>query len=994
MPTIPTIIEDDGEDIRLVDEEDVEGNERERENEEEEGGNGEILEEDDITDEAGEDETVDVVEDEYGASENIDEGEDEEIKEEKNVEIGINDNEEYGDGKNGSNEIGARSSSDCNGMDDENDDMEDKFLQKFLNTSDVEEDIVGDVDEDDVDVNEETKDAINDVGYVMDDDDYCETDLEDYSEDEVDIYDFESVYLHSCEKNSVRPLKRILDQANKNAITLTRTCLGLAQCNAIATSFEVHMELKAIDFSDCQLCGEGIFVLLTNLSSHEKLESINLSKNHLDMKGMDALATLLANNSSIRNLTLQATHIDEHLFARLAPALEKCCVSHLDFSENQLGEQSGMLLKTILESNSQIQHLNVSWNAISLRGAKAIASALCLNTSLKSLDAGWNGFADEGAESLAKMLRDNSTLDSLDISNNRITTKGFSHIAKALSMNSTLTSLRIAKNHIDEEGMELLVNTLSSENTTLHFVDAESIPVSQELSTRIAALTTPSKIFFDERGKKRKLEQLVKALKNDVCQLIGIDKIKDIIAASSSSTHKERYIIDQLMLALNVYSSGFLTTELSNAFEKARELEMKMFLVYCGFCGGDIIDAPTMQKIEHLQDVVFSAYTAAIKAYVTCNIQSQRMKAAFDAFCSVNKDYSLKFYKRLRAGYISECIFQAILLKYLQSNPHPAVSEHMMHNKLSQETQTLLEDYTKEILAYSKRIFRLLPNSKFALAQAEYCHSRQSNSRDNRDARIAASHVLNANTNDEAEEDDDDAGDLVPVPPAYENIAKMKMVMHSAKKAGSMHPKEVEIKAKEAALKTLQECSLSGVDADHAMYRVLQKTFLAYVHTKLEPKEFSSFMRSQLENTQLDLETIEKKIDSSVQEAHESGHRPLLHITTDAITDGSFSTRGKSAWDILEKYMIRHEFSLVDIFKQLDEDHTGFIAKEAFLRGIMNVGVHLTEKEVEGMLEQEGINETHDGKIEYFRICKRRALKRMATKEMIEAAKKLEEKWM
>eukprot|EP00056_Hartaetosiga_gracilis_P002435 m.53570 g.53570 ORF g.53570 m.53570 type:complete len:991 (-) comp11045_c0_seq1:226-3198(-) len=973
MPTIPTIIEEDGE----VDEQ------KEVDVEVDGADVGDCDDEDSVV--------VDEVGEEVGDETNI--LVDETIDEDEEVtavdEIAEEEGDEEGDEPPLEEEV--------NGLNE--DEVDDLFLQKVCQTAAIEEEIEG-ADENNNDNNDEDKDEGDgdegdgdDRGYDMDEDNYCETDLEDYSDDEVDIYDSVSIYKSACGKSEIRPLGRFIDQCSTSTVHITRTCLSYQQCTAFAASLDANLELKVLDLADCQLCGRSIKALLSNLSTHDKLATINLSKNELGVEGVEGVATLLAANTSIRNLNLHSTRLDEHLFALLVPALEMSSITHLDLSGNKLGEQSGILLKGFLETNSLVEKLNISWNAISMRGGKAIADALCSNTTLKALDAGWNGFADEGAIAFAKTIRENSSLIDLDLSNNRIGTEGFKEMVKALGGNTSLQSLHIAMNPIEEEAMNALVDILSTENTTLRHVDAENIPVSAALSGRVTVLTSPSKNLLDERRNKRNASGVLKELQIKVFELSVIDTIREYVQDRKPSNDVEEYVFNHVLLALNRRAMEFVSNDVRTAILNAHVLETKMYLLYCGFCGASVFEETDVNVIEGIQSNVYDAVMTGVKAYVECTTPSNKLKAAKTGFASKNTQYLTKFSKRIGAGYISSILFVESIIFFLSSSTtRPVFQEDVVlkdKKKRSSEEVSVIKEYIDKLISHSKAAYGHLPLSVFSLASFEYSRVRKSNARDNREARIAASKILNdfsidttgdENVDGSNNEDDDD---ILPVPTQFENIAQMSVAIASAKKAALAHPKEAKNRAENAALKTLQEYSMSGVDDDGAIFKILQKVSVAYAMNAIEAEEYSGYMKKKLEKAQQNLESINDKISSCVKEAHENGFRPLLHITTDAVNDGQMGQHGKSSWELFEEYMGRHHLSMVDIFKQYDVEHTGLLSKEVFISGILDLGVGLTEEEVLGMLEQEGIRESEDGNIEYFRVCKRRALKRMATQEMV-----------
>ena len=189
------------------------------------------------------------------------------------------------------------------------------------------------------------------------------------------------------------------------------------------------------------------------LSVNSSLTHLDLSENSIGDSGATSLTQALAVNSSLTNLNVSGNSIGDSGAVSLSQALAvNSSLTSLDLSLNIIGHCGGASLSQALAVNSSLTNLNVSGNFIGDSGAASLSQALTVNSSLTSLDLRANSIGNSGAASLSQALAVNSSLTNLDLSLNSIRDSGALSFCQALAVNSSLTNLNLRGNSIGPFG--------------------------------------------------------------------------------------------------------------------------------------------------------------------------------------------------------------------------------------------------------------------------------------------------------------------------------------------------------------------------------------------------------------------------------------------------------------------------------------------------------------------------------------------------------------
>ena len=240
-------------------------------------------------------------------------------------------------------------------------------------------------------------------------------------------------------------------------------------CVCATTSGEFRAELgSSIDDLTCRSLARGLcWCCVPNSTATARLHMV-LKRSSIRESGAHYIAETLKNSSFVHKLTIGSLYgppIKEVGLKSIAEALLTNCSLvelYLEGCSVEITENSGPVLRQMLQTNTTLRVLNLSWNSgLSDTGVSFIAEGLKLNTSLKELRLGWCGIGAEGAKCISGTLADNTSLEVLDLGDNQLGDSGIGHVSVGLKQNSSLKELYIQGCGMTDRGLELLSDALS-----------------------------------------------------------------------------------------------------------------------------------------------------------------------------------------------------------------------------------------------------------------------------------------------------------------------------------------------------------------------------------------------------------------------------------------------------------------------------------------------------------------------------------------------------
>ena len=249
-------------------------------------------------------------------------------------------------------------------------------------------------------------------------------------------------------------------------------CLSVGyflSCVCVTTSGEFRAELgSSIDDFTCRFLARGLCWCCGQNSTATAWLHMVLKGSSIRESGAHYIAEALRKSSFVHKLTIgsfRGPPIKEGGLKSIAEALLTNCSLvelYLESCSVEITENSGPVLRQMLQTNTTLRVLNLSWNGgLSDTGVYFIAEGLKLNTSLKELRLGWCGISAEGAKHISGTLVANASLEVLDLGDNELGDSGIGQLSIGLKQNSSLKELYIQGCGMTDRGLELLFDALS-----------------------------------------------------------------------------------------------------------------------------------------------------------------------------------------------------------------------------------------------------------------------------------------------------------------------------------------------------------------------------------------------------------------------------------------------------------------------------------------------------------------------------------------------------
>ena len=236
--------------------------------------------------------------------------------------------------------------------------------------------------------------------------------------------------------------------------------------DAISLVIQNNSKLEDLSLGENDFTGTG--KLVVSLKDAYALKVINLVDCRMSEKVAKELETALMNKHLLKTLVLDGNYLKSSGVITISKSLR--CISTitlLNLYDNQLTEEAGEAVASIILSNTKLESLYLGRNKLKT-GALQVISALKNISTLKVLDFNDNYITECVADELAIALDCNSSLSDLRLRGNGLKTRGFIGIAKALSKLSTLKSLNFRNNQITKEAVDDMVSVLSSNTNMTH----------------------------------------------------------------------------------------------------------------------------------------------------------------------------------------------------------------------------------------------------------------------------------------------------------------------------------------------------------------------------------------------------------------------------------------------------------------------------------------------------------------------------------------------
>ncbi|CAH8521634.1 unnamed protein product [Schistosoma bovis] len=304
-----------------------------------------------------------------------------------------------------------------------------------------------------------------------------------------------SYYLYFCALNRVSPLRYVVQNLDKEKLSLQHRGIGNLEIKLITEALRRNTTITWLDLSYNVLEVSSLSFLSKVLKENTFIQTLLLSQCKLRKDGLMKLYNDLIKNVTIKYLDLSGCDLGDSSCSMLAEILTMNRVlKYLNLARNQIGSDGAELLGDAISSNDTLLKIDLSWNSITNKGALDIAKGLKENIRISICHLSWNGFAGKSGLEIAQIIKENITLEELYLQYNRISDKEIESIGQAIctSNDSGETKLRIldvSSNPISTKGLYNFFKQITKcQSLKLQRLLMEEIPVDFECIQLIESL--------------------------------------------------------------------------------------------------------------------------------------------------------------------------------------------------------------------------------------------------------------------------------------------------------------------------------------------------------------------------------------------------------------------------------------------------------------------------------------------------------------------------
>ena len=205
--------------------------------------------------------------------------------------------------------------------------------------------------------------------------------------------------------------------------------------------------------------GVGTLKVAKALQHIPTLRILGLDNNKIPQEACDELALAIKSNKYLKKLWLNGNNLQYSSVSILQALSTISSLEVLNMEGNQIGENCGKVLPSLIKSNSSLIEIYLGSNNLR-RSAVSISEALQSISSLQSLDLSNNILPKEIGDVLAYAIQSNTYFKHLNLNNNNFHSS-LVIILQALQSISNLSVLAIYGNTITEEGGNMLASVIS-----------------------------------------------------------------------------------------------------------------------------------------------------------------------------------------------------------------------------------------------------------------------------------------------------------------------------------------------------------------------------------------------------------------------------------------------------------------------------------------------------------------------------------------------------
>ena len=268
---------------------------------------------------------------------------------------------------------------------------------------------------------------------------------------------------HGCLSAAPNQVIKALKCVNSiKVLSLTNLDMSIEMVKELASAIKLCTCLETVCLHSNNLKLSAI-ILLKELSTISTLKMLDLQNNELTEEAGEPLASVIANNSSLEILFLGNNTIGIGILKIAIALCNIKSIKMLGLNNNNLSTEISCELAAAIKSNCCLELLTLSSNCLQ-SSAIDILHSLSTITTLKVLKMDDNQIDEKGGDALASVIKSNTKLIELHFGSNNLQNSAVK-ILKALQKNSAIQSLDLSDNSLLDVNTVELAAAIQSNNS-------------------------------------------------------------------------------------------------------------------------------------------------------------------------------------------------------------------------------------------------------------------------------------------------------------------------------------------------------------------------------------------------------------------------------------------------------------------------------------------------------------------------------------------------
>ena len=315
---------------------------------------------------------------------------------------------------------------------------------------------------------------------------------------------------------------KALQQLNSlQVLVVSNTNMPKEVTDDLALAIECNQSLNELGLYGNNFQSSAVIVLKA-LSKISSLKGIDLGYNQLTEDAGEYLSSVICNNVGLNELFLDNNDIGKGMLHIVRALKQLNSLQALGLSNTNMPKEVTDDLALAIECNQSLNELGLYGNNLQ-SSAVIVLKALSKISSLKGIDLGYNQLTDDAGEYLSSVICNNVGLNELFLDNNDIG-KGMLHIVRALKQLNSLQALGLSNTNMPKDVTDDLALAIEC-NQSLNTVRLNNNNLQRSAVVIIQALSKVSSLRVLYLESNKLTEDAGEYISPVICNNVGLNQL-------------------------------------------------------------------------------------------------------------------------------------------------------------------------------------------------------------------------------------------------------------------------------------------------------------------------------------------------------------------------------------------------------------------------------------------------------------------------------------